>query len=100
MAYEIIVKKRFTNKVVHLLKYLEKEWGKSTADNFIQTVERRIDTLSYHPYIGIQSGMKNVRSILISKQNRLYYRVKGAQIEILTLLDTRMDPKKNRYKKK
>jgi plasmid stabilization system protein ParE len=100
MAYEIIVKKRFTGKVLKLLNYLEKEWGKPVADNFIAVLEDRIETLSQQPYIGTPSGMKNVRTILISKQNRLYYRIKGEQIEIITLLDTRMNPERNRYRRK
>ncbi len=36
MAYQIIVKKRFTNKIVKLLNYLETEWGKTAADNFLR----------------------------------------------------------------
>jgi len=99
MAYQIIVKKRFTSKVTKLLKYLEKEWGKTVADSFILTLEERIDTLSQQPFIGSQAGIKNVRTTLISKHNRLYYRVKGNQIEIITLFDTRMNPNRNRYAK-
>ena len=99
MAYEIIVKKRFTAKVLRLLIYLEKEWSKTVADNFVAILEGRIETLSRQPYIGTPSGMKNVRTILISKHNRLYYRIKSNKIEIITLFDTRMDPKKNRYNK-
>ncbi len=101
MAYKIIVKKRFTNKVVRLLYYLETEWGKTVADRFANKLEKRLDDLSGQPLVGIESEtFKNVRSILITKHNRLYYRIKDTTIEIVNLYDTRMDPKKNIYSKR
>ncbi len=36
MAYEIILKKRFTNKLVKVLAYLEKEWSQQVAANFLK----------------------------------------------------------------
>ncbi len=101
MAYKIIVKKRFTNKVVRLLYYLETEWGKTVADRFANKLEKRLDDLSGQPLVAIESEIfKNVRSILITKHNRLYYRIKDTTIEIVNLYDTRMDPKKNIYSKR
>ena len=77
MAYKIIVKKRFTNKVVKLLEYLEKEWGKNVAAKFLHKLDTRIDHLSTQPFTGIElRNYKNTRSILITKHNRLYYRIK------------------------
>lgn len=35
MAYEIVVKKRFTNKVQKVLVYLEKEWSYKIATEFL-----------------------------------------------------------------
>ena len=81
MAYEIIVKKRFTNKLLKLLSYLEMEWGGAVAEKFSIKLERRLDTLLEQPLIGAESDILNVRSILITKHNRLYYRIKGTTIE-------------------
>jgi plasmid stabilization system protein ParE len=101
MAYKVIVKKRFTNKVVKLLSYLEAEWGKTVADNFLKEIENRLDTLSEQPYMGVPSDpSEEVRSILITKHNRLYYRIKEGVIEILNMYDTRMNPKNNPYNRK
>ena len=101
MAYKTIVKKRFTNKVIKLLYYLEAEWGRTVADRFANKLEKRLDNLLKQPFTGAESGyFKNVRSILITKHNRLYYRIKGTTIEIINLYDTRMNPKKNPYLKK
>lgn len=101
MAYKIIAKKRFTNKVIKLLCYLEAEWGNTVADRFANKLEKRFDDLSGQPFMGIESEtFKNVRSILITKHNRLYYRIKETTIEVINLYDTRMDPKRDIYLKK
>ncbi len=101
MAYKIIVKKRFTNKLIKLLYYLEAEWGKKVADSFVSKLEKRLDNLSKQPFTGAEFVyFNNVRSILITKHNRLYYRIKETTIEVINLYDTRMNPKKNPYLKK
>ncbi len=79
MAYKIIVKKRSTANLIRLLYYLEAEWGKKVANRFENKLEKRLDNLSKHPFTGAESEyFKNVRSILITKLNGLYYRIKEA----------------------
>jgi plasmid stabilization system protein ParE len=95
MAYEIVIKKRFTNKLLGVIDYLEKEWGKKVAQAFLDKVRIRINALQSHPYIGALTSMKDVRSTFITKHNRLYYRVVKDKIYIVNLYDTR---KKSRGK--
>ena len=45
MAYQIIIKKRFANKVFKVLTYLEKEWLKKVAEEFLIKVDRRLNLL-------------------------------------------------------
>lgn len=100
MAYKIIYKKRFQTKLFKLLDYLRQEWGDNVANSFINRLQKRLNTLSQQPYIGASSiVIKSVRSILITKHNRLYYRIKEDTIEVLNIYDTRSNPKKNPYKK-
>ena len=99
MAYKIIVKKRFTKKVTNLLSYLELNWERRVIKDFALKLKFRIDTLSAQPYIGsVSKKAKNVRSIFITKHNKLYYRINNDTIEILNLYDTRINPNKNIYK--
>lgn len=98
MAYEIIYKKRFSNKLFKLLDYLRSDWGKPVAEKFIIELQKRLSTLSEQPYIGVPSiAVKPVRSILITKHNRIFYRIKRNEIEVLNMYDTRSNPKKNKY---
>lgn len=99
MAYKIIVKKRFTNKVQKVLTYLEKEWPKKVAAEFLLKIDRRIELLSKQPYAGAASiKIEDVRGLLITRHNKLYYKIKGKTVTILNMYDTRMNPKKNPYK--
>lgn len=99
MAYEIVYKKRFVNKLFKLLDYLKKEWGEGVSNNFISKFEKRIKTLSEYPTIGIpSSNIKSVRSILLTKHNRLFYRIKDKKIEVINMYDTRSNPTKKPYK--
>ncbi len=87
--------------MIKLLYYLEADWGKTVADRFANKLEKRLDDLSGQPFTGIESDtFRNVRSILITKHNRLYYRIKETTIEVINLYDTRMNPEKNIYLKK
>lgn len=99
MAYQIIYKKRFLQKLFNLLDYLKKEWDETTVENFLQRFQSRINTLSKQPFIGAPSTVvKEVRSILITRHNRVYYRIKGEIIEIINMYDIRINPKKNPYR--
>ncbi len=96
MAYQIIVKKCFTNKVQEVLVYLEKEWSHKVAANFLLKIDRRIELLTKQPFVGKSSSkIKNVRGLLITRHNKLYYIVKDDKVIILNMYDTRMNPKKN-----
>lgn len=97
-AYEI----RWTELAVEdynvVVNYLLENWSVKVAEDFMATMERKINTLSGQPFIGIASEKKPaIRSILITKHNRLYYRIADNKIELLNLFDTRKDPEKNPY---
>jgi plasmid stabilization system protein ParE len=98
MAYQIILKKRFTNKLVKILAYLEKEWSHKVAASFLHKIDLRIAQLSRQPFTGIASEkIESIRSVFITRHNRVYYKVKGEKVIILNMYDTRMNPKKKKY---
>lgn len=98
MAYQIIVKKRFTNNLQKVLVYLEKEWSHKVAVDFLIKIDRRIELLTKQPHVGaLSSKVKDVRGLLVTRHNRLYYTIKDDKVIILNMYDTRMNPKKNPY---
>lgn len=42
---------------------------------------------------------KNIRSILVTKHNKVYYRVEKGNLIIINIIDTRRDPAKNPFNK-
>lgn len=98
MALEIRVKKTFERNLQDLVDYLDTEWGIIVTDTFLNKLWRRIDLLVLHPSIGIASAkIKGVRSVPITKHNRLFYKVEGRFLVLLLLFDNRRNPKRNRY---
>lgn len=80
------------------MNYLDEHWGESVASDFIKLVDSKILLLASQPNIGIRSQkLKDARSILITKHNRITYRVKDNTLIVLNLSDTRRHPKKNKY---
>ena len=98
MANKIKQSKLFVKKVAKLLEYLEKIWGKKVADEFKRNLDKKMLRLIDVPNVGKNSTkVYDVQWILITKHNKLYYQVKEEIIYIITLFDTRQNPKKNRY---
>lgn len=81
-----------------LLDYLEKRWGKKVAEEFKALLDRKILQISATPNIGINSiKLSDVKRVVITKHNKLFYKVKGKTIYLITLFDTRQHPNKNKY---
>jgi plasmid stabilization system protein ParE len=101
MAVQIIVKKRFINSFKKITLYLQKEWGKNSAEDFKQTITTKLDLIVSQPGIGTPTAIKNTKSLLVGKghQNKLYYRVEKNKLIIIDLKDTRRNPKKNPFNK-
>lgn len=98
MAYKIKQSKLFLIKIIKLLEYLEKNWGKKVADEFKERVDKKILQLSETPNIGKDGRqVSNVKRIVITKHNKLFYMIKSKTIYLITLFDIRQDPQKNKY---
>ena len=90
MEYKIAFKKRYSKDIFNLLTYLEHEWGKNVADEFQNKINRALGLLKEHPYIGSPSRkIRGARGLLITKHNRLFYKIGNNTITILLLADTR-----------
>jgi len=98
MALQIIWTINALEDYEKVVDYLLQEWSLSTAEEFIQTVERRTESLTNFPNLGRASTKEPfIRSIILTKHNKLYYRVSGDAIEILNIFDTRQDSPKNKF---
>ena len=98
MALQVVWTNNALEDYRRVVDYLLTEWTLTVASDFITIVEERIDTLRSFPNVGIASAKyPHIRSIVITKHNKLYYRMRADKIEILNIFDTRQDPAKNIY---
>lgn len=79
--------------------YLEREWSEAIADKFIDLLKEKVKILSNQPYMGMASAKSpSVRSIKLSKHNRLYYKFDNDTLVLLNIFDTRQHPTKNTFR--
>ena len=98
MAYKISWPDIALEDYHQIVDYLINSWPLTVAIDFEKMVNRKLTNLSKQPFTGIKSDRNPIiRSILFTKHNRLFYRVKGSSIELLSIIDTRMDPSKNLF---
>ena len=95
MALQIKWTKGAEEKFLSIIAYVEMEWGTKSASDFVDESDDVIDLISAFPEIGnLEKKEKGIRSFLITKQTKLFYRIKGERLILLTFFDTRQNPKK------
>mgnify|MGYP001489681139 CR=1 FL=1 len=98
MAYKVVWLKRSIKKLEKIVYYLENNWSKRVALEFLDKINYKVFVISKNPQIGMRSEKKDkVRKILITKQIYLFYTVSNDKIKILTLFDNRQNPGKLRF---
>ena len=98
MAYEIIISNEVFSALNAVVLYLEKRWSKKVAENFLFIFYDKVNAIANNPNIGRKTNKdSDIRKILITKHNMLYYEVSGNRIELLTIFFTIQDPLKNKF---
>ena len=98
MAYKIIRSKIFLKTVIKVISYIENEWSLNSAVNFQRILDKKIAFLSLQPRTGVKTNKgKNIRKLNITKHNKIYYRIKGNTIIVLTLFESKQNPNRNKY---
>ena len=91
----ISLTKRAEKNYRSIKDYIISEWGERVADAFEQKTVDFLDILEDFPEIGvIEVPEKMIRGFQLTKQTRVFYRIKGERIIVLTFFDVRQNPKK------
>lgn len=97
MAKEIVWTKRANAKFNKIIQFLEEEWGEKVTANFVRRTFDLLDLLFEYPTLGwLEKPDKEIRGFLITKHNRLFYRIKDEKLILLNFFDTRS----GKYRKK
>jgi plasmid stabilization system protein ParE len=98
MAYQIVVTEYFEETTANTIRWLEAEWSSQSADKFEKKLKAAIERISKSPTTGkLSSHFKNIRSVLVTKHNRIYYKMEGEIIILLELFETKQSPQRNKY---
>jgi len=91
----ISLTKRAEKNYRSIKDYITKEWGERVAEAFEQKTVDFLDILEDFPEMGVVDVIeKQIRGFQLTKQTRVFYRIKGERIIILTFFDVRQDPRK------
>ena len=93
MPKQIIWSPFAENDFANILDYLDKNWDRKVASNFIDLTENTLNQISINPkQFPICYNKKKVRKRVLTKHNSLFYRDSRSSIQILRIYDTRQDP--------
>jgi len=92
---KVFLTKRAANKFRSIKEYIAEEWGELVADAFEQKTIDFLDLLESFPQMGsLEVSAKQIRGFQLTKQTRVFYRIKNERIIILTFFDVRQHPLK------
>lgn|SRR5690606_27731233 len=96
-GYKILWTDHALTELQNTIEYLEKNWTEKELRNFAHELDHIMELISKNPYLFQTSKeKKDVRRAVILTYNSLYYRTKENVVEILSLFDTRQNPKKKK----
>jgi len=95
MCRKVIISKTAEKKLSSLFEYLLENWSAKVKSNFIIKLDHNIDIIKLEPETFPESQKDlGLRKCVITKQTILYYRFDSKHIKIVTIFDTRQNPKK------
>jgi len=94
MEYEVLISERAKTRLEKIFEYLEQNWSEKVKKDFKEKLLNNVDFLRQNPLMYPESQVKKgLRMCLITKHNAMYYRVLNNTVEIITIHDTRSNPK-------
>ena len=91
----ISLTKRAERNYRSIKDYITNEWGERVAEAFEQKTVDFLDLLEDFSEIGVvEVSEKKIRGFQLTKHTRVFYRIKGERIIILTFFDVRQNPRK------
>jgi len=87
--------KRAKTNFESIKKYLQNEWGSNVVRAFEQKTMDFLALLEQYPLAGsVEVKEKQIRGLLLTKNTKIFYRIKNGVIIILSFFDVRQNPDK------
>ena len=99
MAKEIKWTKTAVKNFTKTVDYLIENWPDKVVSDFISRTDEMLLLLSEYPQVGeIQDKKREIRGILLTRHNKLFYRIDNKRLIVLKIFDTRQNPKKLKFR--
>lgn len=98
MVRRVVWTKRATNNFDKIINYLEGEWGTRVTQMFVRRTYALIDLIAEKPDLGtVENPDKKIRGFLLTRHNRVFYRVTEEEIILLNFFDTRSGTRRKKF---
>jgi plasmid stabilization system protein ParE len=95
MTKKVIVSPRATKDLEKITEYLVENWDLKVVDDFLKRYKECLDLIVKNPELyAVTRRDKKIRSCVLTKHNMIYFKEFPDRITILTVFDTRQNPKK------
>ncbi|AWW00664.1 type II toxin-antitoxin system RelE/ParE family toxin [Arcticibacterium luteifluviistationis] len=93
-SYEIEISPFVSTKILHLLDFLESEWGEISKVNFLKSLNDALLKIKSFPKSSpLYSKRLKIHQCVVSKRTTIFYRISGSTVQVLALTDNRQNPK-------
>jgi plasmid stabilization system protein ParE len=92
MKLEIVFTPNAEDTFLSIVSFIQQKWGTRSAEKFIETTHKLLDTIAQQPYLFKAYLDKDVRKGLITRQTSVVYRILHDRIEVLFFWDNRQEP--------
>jgi plasmid stabilization system protein ParE len=92
---KILWTKKSRKRFAEIVDYIQSKFGDASSQSFITKTKDFTRLLFEFPEMGtLEIRDKKVRGFQLTKQTRVFYRLKNDQIILLTFFDSRQSPRK------
>ena len=91
---ELEFSERSLKEIDDICEYIEYKWSLNSKEKFLKLLKRNIDLIEENPTLFQISYYKNLHKCVVSKQTTIFYKFNDYKIQIISVFDTRQNPKK------
>lgn len=85
-------------RLLEIFENIKEKFGEKVAKKFSMKMKNFIEIIALYPNIGANEKKEyNIRGFQLTKQTKIFYRIKKENITILNLFDVRQSPKNKKY---
>lgn len=91
---ELVFSSRSKTEIKAIVDYLIDKWSVRISDKFLDTLKVNLDLIQKSPELFPKSKSSNYHKCFVIKQVTIFYRFDYKKIYIVSVFDTRQNPKK------